>query len=78
MSCPRCHGLMVHDTFEDLRDETGMFCFKGWRCLLCGEILDPMILKNRDRRPLPMVGRARVRVPISCASTLGSPGHQEG
>lgn len=47
MNCPRCTGNMVLEVFEDLR-ETGQFRFEGSRCLVCGEILDPVIMKNRE------------------------------
>jgi len=40
-------------------DDTGNLCFKGWRCLLCGEILDPVIANNRGSHPMPLLGRAR-------------------
>ncbi len=47
MECPRCSGLMVVDRFQDLLDDTGKIDFYGLRCLICGEILDPMILTHR-------------------------------
>lgn len=25
--------------------------FDGWRCIYCGEIIDPLILENREIRP---------------------------
>jgi hypothetical protein len=59
MDCPRCRGLMVHDVFEDLLDDTGVISFKGWRCVCCGEILDPVIVTNRETRPSPLVSGAR-------------------
>ena len=59
MQCPRCRNLMVEQTFEDLRDDTGSLCFKGWRCITCGEVLDPLILSNRAAHREPMCGRAR-------------------
>lgn len=59
MRCPRCHGTMVPDTFEDIGDDTGSFSFSGWRCLPYGEILDPVIARNRDFRREPLLGRAR-------------------
>jgi DNA-directed RNA polymerase subunit RPC12/RpoP len=46
MQCPRCGGLMVVERFEDLCD-LGQLYFYGSRCVICGEILDPMILRNR-------------------------------
>ena len=50
MPCRRCSGLMVADRFTDLLDETGQITFGGWRCVSCGEIVDPVILSNRQRR----------------------------
>ena len=47
MPCPRCSGLMVNDWFQDLLDDTGEIDFYGTRCVMCGEILDPVILMNR-------------------------------
>jgi hypothetical protein len=34
--------------------------FTGWRCLICGEILAPLILEHRRAQREPMIGRARV------------------
>lgn len=59
MECPRCKGVMAQEIFEDLLDDTGSLFFKGWRCLTCGEILDPVIANNRESRPSPFLGRAR-------------------
>ena len=59
MECPRCKGAMAADLFEDLSDDTGALGFTGWRCITCGEILDPVIVANRASRPLPLLGRAR-------------------
>ena len=54
VECPRCKGTMVADLFEDLEDDTGAMSFKGWRCLVCGDILDPVIAANRASRPSPL------------------------
>lgn len=53
---------MIEDIFEDLSDDTGLLNFPGWRCVTCGEILDPLIVKNRAARPSPLVGRARQKM----------------
>ncbi len=50
MRCPRCNGLMISDRFQDLQDSTGHIHFYGARCLVCGEIVDQMILENRRKR----------------------------
>ena len=47
MQCQRCEGLMVSERFYDLLDDTGRLHFEGLRCLVCGEILDSLILENR-------------------------------
>ncbi len=59
MKCPRCTGLMMQDDYLDLQDEAGQCWFSAWRCLICGEVLDPLILKHRNSPPAPMVDRAR-------------------
>ncbi|MBI3607111.1 MAG: hypothetical protein HY207_04000 [Nitrospirae bacterium] len=53
MHCERCRGLMVADRFTDLLDETGQITFGGWRCISCGEIVDPVIVTNRMRTHEP-------------------------
>ena len=62
MKCPRCESYMVHEPFEDLRDDTGALYFYGWRCLGCGEIIDPVILANRKNKPAPMESKTRKRL----------------
>lgn len=54
-------SVMVEEVFEDVWDDTGALRFVGWRCVNCGEILDPVILVNRATRPSPFVDRARKR-----------------
>ena len=49
MQCGRCHGLMITESFTDLLDDTGKLRFAGWRCVACGEIVDPVIVSNRLR-----------------------------
>jgi hypothetical protein len=41
--CPRCNGAMVYERFQDLLD-----LFFAWRCLNCGEIVDPVVAQNRE------------------------------
>ncbi len=60
MDCPRCNGLMAQDNFMDLKDEAGQCRFVAWHCLICGEVLDPVILKNRSAPPDSKVDRGRV------------------
>ena len=60
MGCPRCHNLMVEETFVDRETSPSVSSFTGWRCVICGEILDPIILQNRTLHPEPQNGRAQL------------------
>jgi len=42
MKCHRCGGVMVFEKFYSVCEH-----FSGWRCILCGEIVDPVIFENR-------------------------------
>lgn len=48
MQCQRCHGYMVGDHFMDLLNVTGEIVFNGWRCLNCGNIADPVIVRHHQ------------------------------
>ena len=43
MQCLRCRGVMVYDKFYGLYEQ-----FWGLKCLNCGEIVDSVILENRQ------------------------------
>ena len=43
MKCYRCGGMMVH---EKIYSEAAQL--RIWRCILCGEYIDPVILENRQ------------------------------
>lgn len=51
MNCPRCSGFMIPESFQDLQSDTGTLSFCGYRCMSCGEIVDPQIASNRKHRP---------------------------
>ncbi len=55
MLCTRCSGLVVVETFCDLREEISRAEFQGSRCLNCGWIEDPVIRANR-LHPVPPKG----------------------
>lgn len=46
MTCTRCRGLMVIDSFIDL-EETGHLWMEAWRCMNCGCIADSVVEQNR-------------------------------
>jgi hypothetical protein len=43
MKCYRCGSVMVIERFYGPGEN-----FLGWRCIQCGEILDEVILENRQ------------------------------
>lgn len=45
MECKRCHGLMM---FERFRDGEESIIFQKFRCVSCGDLIDDIILKNRE------------------------------
>ena len=49
-TCGRCGGLMVTDFCMDLLFCVGETEFAAKRCVQCGEIVDPVILSNRQLR----------------------------
>ncbi len=42
MHCQRCNGRMAFEKFYGENDS-----FFGWHCVICGDILDPIILLHR-------------------------------
>jgi hypothetical protein len=47
MTCSRCQGLMVADDLIDLQESYAPMWMRGWRCVACGNIVDPLIQRRR-------------------------------
>lgn len=45
--CSRCGGLMVHEFCTDLLNGTGELDCSVARCVQCGDVVDPVIRRNR-------------------------------
>jgi len=43
MNCDRCGRPMAHEQFFGNQES-----FWGWRCIFCGEIVDDVIIENRQ------------------------------
>ena len=43
MKCYRCGGMMIHEKVYSEAEQ-----LRIWRCVLCGEYIDPVILENRQ------------------------------
>ncbi len=67
MTCQRCGGMMIIDLCCDMLDGTGELCVEVWRCLLCGEIIDPVIVANRANPPEPDRSARRAPAPLAAA-----------
>jgi hypothetical protein len=61
--CTRCRGLMVPVRLEETAGATSGSFLTGWRCLQCGEVLDPVIEANRKSKTQPSQSR-KPRLPI--------------
>lgn len=53
-SCLRCGGFMVNEVSMDLMNSRSEPECATRRCVQCGDILDPVILRNRRIRQEPM------------------------
>jgi hypothetical protein len=64
MNCLKCSGMMNFEAFVSGAAEGSTWTYEGWRCIYCGDIIDPIILrhrkKSRDRVTISME-RERVR-----------------
>lgn len=61
MHCIRCQGLMVSHRMDDAGAPTLSGYLNGWKCLLCGEVIDAVIAANRRDRGEPTRDRTRPR-----------------
>ncbi len=43
MECVRCQGLMVAGYFSEMKQTGGLEVIQFWRCINCGEVVDPLI-----------------------------------
>ncbi len=53
-TCTRCGGFMVNDSYLNLLNNVGESKFPAKRCVQCGEVVDPVVLRNRGTRREPM------------------------
>ncbi len=71
MNCLRCHGLMVPTRLEEAVGATSGESISGWKCLLCGEVIDSVIAANRKGHQEPMPSRARLPYGTALAKARG-------
>lgn len=56
MICPRCGKEMLRQYVSTAEGALVM-----WRCLWCGEYLDPVVVKNRKAPPAPDYHAKKIR-----------------
>ena len=49
MNCPRCDGMMVSEWVPGISEYIEENPSGIWRCVSCGEVLDPLIMDNRKK-----------------------------
>jgi hypothetical protein len=47
MHCTKCEGLMGPDDLIDMQESSIPMWMRGWRCVSCGNIVDPLIQRHR-------------------------------
>lgn len=47
MRCERCHGFMIVDHFTDMEAGSEPLWLRAWRCVNCGEVVEPAIAGHR-------------------------------
>ncbi len=72
MECVRCQGLMVAGSFIEMKQTGGLEVIQFWRCINCGEVVDPLIdhyrrLSQSSHGRLPQVIKNRARLSHSSA-----------
>lgn len=49
--CDRCDGYMIEDIIEAFDEEQTIELIWAWRCVNCGELIDPLIMAHRTPDP---------------------------
>ena len=67
MPCLRCGGLLVKDQCYELLDH--FLSLRVSRCISCGSIIDPVILRNRREQQarLAIMQRGKPRAAVHAA-----------
>jgi len=52
-SCPRCGGLFIRESLFDLLNDSGNMRCWALKCVQCGDVVDPTIIKHRFCEDLP-------------------------
>lgn len=61
MECTRCQGILVPDYSFDHLDATSPGHVRTWRCVMCGDVVDPVILDNRRKQAAGRIAKPAAR-----------------
>lgn len=64
MTCSRCNSMMFRERYDDPYDTHGQG-FDALHCLLCGNIVDPVIMRHQQHRVEPRTRQARLASVVS-------------
>jgi hypothetical protein len=56
-TCIRCSGFMVREIYMDLLNSTSEVEFFALRCVQCGDVVDPVIMRHRETTKRPTSNR---------------------
>ncbi len=71
MGCKRCGGLSIGVSFSGGVIATEAWGYDGWKCLNCGHVTDPVILKNKEAQ-LKRANRPRYAKPMKARTLSGA------
>ena len=66
---------MIAEYYLDLQDDTGQIGITGLRCTSCGEVIDPVILRNRLNPTLNLLHVVKQRKYAQRVDQSESDGH---
>ena len=69
MTCTRCKGLMVVDDLVDLQESCLPMWMRGLRCVSCGNVVDPLIMRNRMIQRSGALRRLNTGMPVPAFAT---------
>ncbi|HSA86497.1 MAG TPA: hypothetical protein VLE46_09970 [Nitrospira sp.] len=67
MNCLRCNSPMHVEQYDDLLDSRDQ-SFYGMHCLMCGDIVDPLILEHRRNGAEPRIRHVGLSLALSVSS----------
>jgi hypothetical protein len=68
MHCTRCEGLMVPDDLIDIQESSIPMWMRAWRCVSCGNIVDPLIQRHRMIQESGAVQLLKLGTPVPAFS----------